>query len=306
MDPKHLHYLAEIVRYGSLNRASERLGVVQPTLTRIVKMIEDKAGAPVLRRGRYGVTPTEVGKRLAAVGRAISQQVTDADKVLEQWRAGLYEELRVGVGPMLALTVMPDFLLQSLHQAWPYSMQITTATAGWLVDRLNYGELDVVVAPSQLRLHQEDLHQEIVFEDRMAIFAGRESPLLAKQGPISSGELAEASWIGTGVMANIDHPGGDIIDSLGLKSAAPKLSFTGDMSMALSLLQRSDALVALPENLATHVPAIDERQKLKVDADLPKRDIAIWVTKSNEDHPAIQHFKKALRSHLATFQKSVG
>ncbi len=299
MDPKHLYYLAEIVRYGSLNRASERLGVVQPTLTRVVKIIEDKAGAPVLRRGRYGVTPTEVGKRLANVGQAIAQQVTDADKVLEQWRAGLYEELRIGVGPMLAVTIMPGFLLKSLGQAWPYSMQVTTATAGRLVDRLNYGALDVAIAPSQLRLHQEALDQEVVFEDRMAVYAGLNSPLLEKRGPISPAELADAPWIETGVMANIDQSSGGVFESLGLTSTTSKLTFTGDISMALSLLQQSDLLLALPENLAAHIPTIEPRQKLKVDAELPSRDIAIWVTKSNKDHPAVQHFTKALRRHIA-------
>lgn len=299
MDPKHLYYLAEIVRYGSLNRASERLGVVQPTLTRVVKIIEDKAGAPVLRRGRYGVMPTEVGKRLANVGQAIAQQVTDADKVLEQWRAGLYEELRIGVGPMLAVTIMPGFLLKSLAQPWPYSMQVTTATAGRLVDRLNYGALDVAIAPSELQLRQEALDQEVVFEDRMAVYAGLKSPLLEKRGPISLEDLAKAPWIETGVMANIDQSSGRIFESLGLRSTTSKLTFTGDISMALSLLQQSELLLALPENLTAHIPTIESRQKLKVDADLPSRDIAIWVTKSNKDHPAVQHFTKALRKYFA-------
>ena len=48
MDPKHLFYFSEIVRQGSLSKASDKLGVVQPTLSRIVKILEHQSGGDLL------------------------------------------------------------------------------------------------------------------------------------------------------------------------------------------------------------------------------------------------------------------
>ncbi|MCH1516400.1 MAG: LysR family transcriptional regulator, partial [Alphaproteobacteria bacterium] len=56
MDPRHLSQLATIIELGSVTRAAERLNVTQPTLSRTIRIIEDKVGGAVLRRDRYGVT----------------------------------------------------------------------------------------------------------------------------------------------------------------------------------------------------------------------------------------------------------
>ena len=63
MNPKYLAQLATIVELGSVTKAAQKLNTTQPTLSRIIKLIEDRVGAPVLRRGRHGVTATEIGFR---------------------------------------------------------------------------------------------------------------------------------------------------------------------------------------------------------------------------------------------------
>ena len=303
MDPKHLFYLSEIIRYGSLSRASERLGVVQPTLTRIVKILEDRTGAPVLRRGRYGVNPTELGERLAETGKAIARQMEHAEEAVDQWRSGLSGELRAGIGPMLAVSVMPAFIRNTLESTWPYALRVTTATAGRLVQRLNNGELDVAIAPLQLNLHQERLHQETILEDRMAVFAGARSPLLQVSGTVDVEQLASGTWIRTGARASIYEAEGDYFEILGIRDVVPKVSFTGDISMALALLKSTDVLIALPENLTAWCPDIKPRQKLKIEAELPRRDIALWMTNSNKDRPEILHFRHEIEAHFKNIQE---
>ena len=56
MNPKYLAQLATIVELGSVTKAAQKLNTTQPTLSRTIKLIEDRVGAPVLRRGRHGVT----------------------------------------------------------------------------------------------------------------------------------------------------------------------------------------------------------------------------------------------------------
>ena len=48
---------AEIIDCGSFTRAAEALNVTQPTLTRTIQHLESLTGAPLLKRGRHGVTP---------------------------------------------------------------------------------------------------------------------------------------------------------------------------------------------------------------------------------------------------------
>lgn len=305
MDPRLLHQLATIIELGSLSRAAQRLNVTQPTLTRNVRIIEDRIGAPVLRRGRYGVTPTEIGERLAEKGRAVGNLMSAADTAVDLWKSGLSGELRIGVGPMLAVSAMPSFFEEAVQQAWPYSMRITTAPAGRLVDRLNRLELDAALAPSQLNLHQERLHQEIVLKDRMAVFAGARSPLARKNGEISRSQLERARWTTTGDSSGIFGTTRDVLEALGLPVTSAKLTFTGDVGMALHLLRTTDILIVLPERLALLLPNLNGATKLDLDITPPNRHIALWVTKANRDRPEINHFAGRIRAHFHRLEEAL-
>ena len=304
MDPKHLFYLSEIIRYGSLSRASERLGVVQPTLTRIIKILEDQAGAPLLNRGRYGVSPTEIGERLALSGTSIGTHISAAREAAEQWKSGIGQELRLGVGPMLAHSIMPPFLERYLSQNWPYALKITTASAGQLVEWLNDDEIDVVLAPSQLALHQEKLRQETVLEDRMAIYAGIRSPLLSVSGPIGADVLAQQTWASVGARSHIYESQGELFRGMNLHGVVPKVTFGGDAAMCLSLLRTTDLLVTLPEKLTDVWGGLERRQKLKTDVPMATRDVAVWTTKANHDRPQVIHFKKQFLGFLDRLSKT--
>ena len=101
MEPRYLRQLAEIIDLGSLSLAAKSLNVTQPTLSRNIKSLEALIGAPVLQRGRYGVTPTAIGAALAREGRSIRDALRQADLDLGHWKGGLAGRLKIGVGTML-------------------------------------------------------------------------------------------------------------------------------------------------------------------------------------------------------------
>lgn len=291
MDPKHLHYLGEVVRYGSISRAAEQLGIAQSTVTRVVKILEDRVGAPIVQRGRYGVSPTEIGDMLAAHGRKISAETAAAATEVERWRAGLGGELRVGVGPMLALSVMPRFLAGRVSKGRRYPILVVTAAAAPLVDQLNEGTLDVALAPEELNLHQEKLFQQVVFKDEMAIFTGPMSPLVNRTRPVDKAQLENCTWIRVGVQSGIHGSAREVFDRLGLEAGAMRLRFSGDVSIALELLRTTDVTVALPRRLTLLCGGISENQLVPVATQLPDRNVALWVTKSNRYRPEILDFR---------------
>ncbi|MGE5640968.1 MAG: LysR family transcriptional regulator, partial [Clostridia bacterium] len=55
MDLRSLQYFVQIADDGSITRASDKLGVAQPALTRRIKQLEDELGAELLTRLPRGV-----------------------------------------------------------------------------------------------------------------------------------------------------------------------------------------------------------------------------------------------------------
>lgn len=303
MDPRLLSQLAVAIDLGSINRAAKRLNVTQPTLSRSIRIIEDRVGAPVLIRESHGVVATDIGERLAERGRAVLAEAEAADDALRQWREGLISELRLGVGPLLAATIIPGLVEKSLHGTWPYALRIFSASAAPLIRRLIDKRIDVALAPSQLRLHEESLTQTVVFPDKLVIVAGARSELARDGVAVTKEKLERARWVIAGARAGIHGTESEIFRFLKIEPKRQNISVSGDLMIPLHLLKTTDALVALPERLIGMLGELNGAQIIRSDFPDIRRDIALWVRKPEQHHTEILHFSERLAEHLGQFKE---
>lgn len=295
MDPKHLFYFSEIVRQGSLSKASDKLGVVQPTLSRIVKILEHQSGGDLLKRTRNGVTATSLGHKLADKGLEIHRQIALAEEEVSSWRTKSKDTINIGVGPMLAQSLFSSFVSDLLVDNNLPPMKVTTATAGRLLERLNNQEIDIVLAPSKLNSNQDRLVQEIMLEDEIGIYAGKTSHLIGLNRNITRDELGKQAWMVVGARSNIYEEEYEHFSTLGLPNLTPIISFTGDISMCLRLLQTTDMLVALPKLLTKHSNMLSADQELPTNLPALPRNVALWANANEVNNPKIIQFKKLWR-----------
>ena len=299
MDPKHLFYFSEIVRQGSLSKASDKLGVVQPTLSRIVKILEHQSGGDLLKRTRNGVSATSLGHKLADKGLEIHRQIALAEEEVSSWKTKSNDTINIGVGPMLAQSLFSSFVSDLLIDDILPPMKVTTATAGRLLERLNNQEIDIVLAPSKLNSNQDMLIQEIMLEDEIGIYACKTSKLIRLNRNITREELGRQSWMVVGARSNIYEEEYEHFSTLGLPNLTPVISFTGDISMCLRLLQTTDMLVALPKLLTNHSKMLSADQELSTNLPALPRNVALWANAKEVNTPKIVQFKKLWRNWLA-------
>ena len=299
LDPKHLYWLSEIVDLGSFSHAAQKLNVTQPTLSRAVQVIESQVGSRVLERKRYGVRPIGIGIRLSEAGRNIAAFRVDAENAVDLWRGGLHREVRIGVGPMLAASFMGGFFSCMLKEKTKYAMRVVSATASWLIDQLNEGNLEIVLAPEQINHFQDDLVQHKIFEEQLAIFAGPGNSIGKSREIVEPSELQGQEWIAIGALSGIFGSSKEIFANIGLKGVTAKISFTGDILMAAEILQRTNTLCIMPQKLGQLSPILKNTHLVRVSMELPRRDIVIWCRRNDQFRPEIQYFHNRLQTYLA-------
>ena len=69
-----MHYLLEVAKSGSMNKAAEQLFISQPTLTKAIKEAEEELGFTIFIRNNRGVTLTKRGDDFVADIRRVYQQ----------------------------------------------------------------------------------------------------------------------------------------------------------------------------------------------------------------------------------------
>src|SRR2546427_12429665 len=88
MDLRALRYFVEVVRCNSFTRAAEALHVTQPTISKMVRALEEELGGPLLLREGRGVQLTDAGQVVHPRGlqvleqsRQLLQEVAEVDGI---------------------------------------------------------------------------------------------------------------------------------------------------------------------------------------------------------------------------------
>jgi len=110
MELRHLRYFLAVAEALNFTKASARLRVAQPALSRQMTDLEDEIGVDLLKRSPRGVTLTAEGKLFLDEVRELLKR---ADESVEKVRAlarGEYGELHVGYAPSPTVEILPPAL----------------------------------------------------------------------------------------------------------------------------------------------------------------------------------------------------
>ncbi len=298
IDPKLLYQLSEVIEQGSLSRAAAALGQTQPTLSRNIKLIEEHAGGPVLRRGRYGVTPTNLGEQLAEHGRAIHDSMQLASDTIKLWQSGVSTQVRLGVGGMVAASMLPEYLSKHFDLRGRYSLHIMTHNARTLMQMLRDKKIDIALMPARAYPAQETLSLEHLYTDNKCVVAGAKSPLCNIEGKVDVALLADQPWICINHLARIGHSADDTLSKLQIENVVPKLCFTGDVTTPWRLLRDSSMLSLLPCQLAQLIASTGGIKVLDLNVELPKRSIAMWMLNTVEHETSVLEVANCLKTYF--------
>lgn len=301
MEPRYLSQLAEIIDLGSLSLAAKSLSVTQPTLSRNIKSLEALIGAPILKRGRYGVTPTAIGTLLAREGRTIRNALRQANLSLGHWKGSLDGRLKIGVGTMVAHSLMPQFLARTGNSNWKVALRIEVERPEHLIDRVRLRDLDAAIVQINPYFSQEGLTQIALCEERLAYYAGPKHPL-AKKKHVTERDISRAMQVTVGAFAEAHSSTIDDFTPAGWPG--PTIELSGDLSIALHLLATGAYIAILPDFIMQHL--CDERPfvKLGYEREMPNRTLSIWHRQDMDGHPLIKDFCRKFSAYVSTLRQT--
>jgi DNA-binding transcriptional LysR family regulator len=138
-------YALALTAHGNFARAAKQLGISQPTLTRGIQELEERLGARLFDRTPRGVFPTAVGEIVIDGARRITQNVDELKKEVRSFENLDRAQVKLGVGPLVAQTWMPDAVITLLRQ-YP-SMEVHVSTFEWweLIPQLLNRDIELAI-----------------------------------------------------------------------------------------------------------------------------------------------------------------
>ena len=144
----HLLYFWNVVRAGSIQKASEQLRVSPPAISVQVKLLEDQFGAKLLARSGRRLVLTEMGRTVFSYAEDIFALGRELMDVVRNRPVGRPLRLDVGVVDVMPKVVVQTLLEPALHLRETVRIVCREATSDQLLGRLATHELDVVLSDS--------------------------------------------------------------------------------------------------------------------------------------------------------------
>ena len=159
MDIRALRYFVEVVRSNSFTRAAEKLYVTQPTISKMVKSLEDELGGPLLLREGRKVRLTDAGRVVFERGQQLLQDAERLRLEVAEVDGIARGDLTVGISPTTGHYMAPIFA--QYRQRYPgVQLHLRELGARALEQAVADGQIDLAMGllPSDHRASRDAEH----------------------------------------------------------------------------------------------------------------------------------------------------
>ncbi len=281
-----LIYFIEVSNCLNLSRASERLGISQPSLSLAIKRLEQNIGVPLFIRHKQGVSLTQAGKQLVIHARQLVQYWDHTkSKALASHHSvqGFYT---IGCHSAIAAYLLADFLPKILEEHPKLELHLTHDISRKITEQvINLScDLAIIVNP----IEHPDLIITKLFEDKVTFWTKiKPSPLQNMNDSqcviLCDPSLTQTQWL--------------LKQRAAAGIAAKRLMASNSLEAIVNLALTGCGIAILPERVAKR---LDNHQLVPV-ANAPSYadEICLVYRHENRNLLAMQTIIDAIKRYVA-------
>ncbi len=157
----------EVLRVGSIRRASRSLGVSQPGVSRVIQILEETLSDRLFIRSQNGVIPTELAVKLAHTAKKILIELSDFE-LSTSTTSTQVKRIRLGTYESIAIYFFPDFLSQTFKKNEEYQIDLVTSDSQSLEQKLKQNSVDAIISVGHPQ--SKSIISKKIFDDDYGFF----------------------------------------------------------------------------------------------------------------------------------------
>ncbi len=247
---RQLLLLVTLAEEGNIHRAAEVLNMTQPAASKLLKDLEDALEVSLFERLPRGMRPTWYGDTMIRHARVALSSLNQAHEELLAAKNGQFGQVNVGAitAPGLALLPTTIALVKREHSNLQIALQIETSDV--LIERMNQGKLDILIARMFARHDKTDLRYEMLTDEPVCAVARPGHPLFAGPAPTLH-DVAEYGWIVPPGGSVLRHRFELMFQEEGLQAPSNVIE-TASLLFTTKMLQQSDMLSVVATDVARY------------------------------------------------------
>jgi len=166
MELRHLRYFVTVAAERSFSRASEKLHIAQPPLSRQIQQLERELGSQLLHRGRP-ITLTDSGRYFFEQAVQVLQRTDEIRAMTRRIGAGKKRQFGIGFVASTLYDVLPELIRSFRLTAPGVEIVLTELTTLEQAAALKVGRIDIGFG--RLRFDDDGLTRRVIHEERLLV-----------------------------------------------------------------------------------------------------------------------------------------
>ncbi len=266
-----LEALVAVQETENFTLAARRLGVSQPTVHRAVSKLEQEAGRRLFERTPFGIGVSRSTHALVNAVMLAFRELDQAEADLADLDGGEAGTIVIGALPLSRSVLLPAALVRFRKARPGQNVLVIDGRYDDLLGGLRRGAIDVIVGALREPAPIEDVIQERLFDDHLAILAGNQHPLVGKVR-VNRDLLRTFPWI----VPRTGTPTRDQFDAFFGEQGPPQsIIQAGSILLMREILGASDHLGCLSRAQAQAEVSKGLLSEIAVDTEWPGRPIGL-------------------------------
>lgn len=303
LDPKHLLILAEIHDCGGFSEAALSLNTSQPSLSRVIKNMEERLGEPLFARTRKPLRLTPIGQRLADQGRAIRTATNRASESVALIRSGEEGELRIGGTPFFLEGFISGLIAEFQAFTPNVTIHLTHAYTDELIAQLLGGRLDIALCPVTSLNPEWDLQFTPLIRGHNVVACRVGHPLRAKRD-LSAQDLVDYPWVAPPARSPLNADLKDTLASIAT-DRIKVVAYGGGLGSVVNYLIHSDCLTVLPHTVVFALGRKGSLAALPLSLEHQRRSLGMLTPRANVVPALVESMSRHLSSQIASLLEEI-
>lgn len=178
MNLQQLEYIVAVDNFRHFATAAEKCFVTQPTLSMMIRKLEEELDIQIFDRSRLPVVPTEAGELVITQARAILSETARMKDLVHELKGEITGEIKIGVIPTIAPYLLPLFLPAFLKEFPRVRVKVIENTTEQIVEKLKHNALDAGILATPLG--ESAIIENPLFYEQFVVYSSKKEKILEK------------------------------------------------------------------------------------------------------------------------------
>jgi LysR family hydrogen peroxide-inducible transcriptional activator len=304
MNLQQLEYIVAVDSYRHFGKAAEKCLVTQPTLSLMIRKLEEELGIRIFQRTDKPVVPTAIGREVIEQARKALSEVSQISQVVARRKGEVKGNLRLGIIPTLAPYLLPLFLQRFIMNYERVRTSVREMITEEIVEGLKKGKLDagLLVTP----LNERGIREQPLFHEEFVAYVSVNDRSFRKKFLVPEDIDASKLWL----LEEGHCFRSQILNLCKLRKASEQDKHfdyeAGSIETLKKMVEWNEGVTILPELALLHLTKEDLQMVRRFKSPAPVREVSIVTHKDFVKQNLISILAKEILEVIPNRMKKAG